>query len=999
MSEEGTLVIQLPGKRRERVGVSASLFATVRRGVLFASVELQVDGRKCRAMVDSGCTRTLVHVDWCKKWKRQNVGMLTVAEERWRCMGVADVQIVIPGGLAVNLEAYVVSSKPFGFPCIMGLDAMDELGGVTIRPDRSVQFGDQGKCAAVVTSPEKTCCRALTVEERDFRARFDSATKEWTMEWKWSEDQEPGLLRNEIEEYAIPNTAREKYKTEVREWIQQGWLKPYDSDELGPPKGLIPMMAVIQEAKEKVRPVLDYRELNRYIDAHTREADVCAHKTREWRRRGTNVAMVDLSKAYLQLRVKKELWPYQTVKFEGQQYCLTRLGFGLSVAPLVMKAVLNKVLDQDEEVRTGTSAYVDDILVDEDAVSAERVVAHLNDYGLETKLPERVSDGMAVLGMYVWRDGDVLRWKRRGAMTSETKTMMTRRDVYSLCGKLVGHYPVCGWLRAAVGYVKRRASQSTSRWDDVVDDEELMTCVEEVMTKLKTDDPVKGRWDVSGQSATVWVDASMLAYGAVLEVDGEVIEDASWMRKECTSHINMAELDAVVKGLNLALIWKMKAVKIMTDSATVHRWIEDGLTGKSRLRTKAANEMLIRRRVDVVMELVKEYELDVTIELIPSAYNKADVMTRVPAKWLKKEKKSEVVAMSVEDVVKIHRAVGHPGVRRTWYFAKRKDPTVTRRSVQQVVNDCDKCQSIDPAPVKWTKGRLDVARPWQRVAMDITHVGRKHFLTMIDCGPSRFAIWRELRAQTSEAVIDKLQQVFYDRGAPEEILTDNDTAFKSGTFKEFAADWAVNVRFRAAHVPSGNGIVERCHRTVKTIAARKGCSMLEAVYLYNVTPQDGDTPETAPMSMMSGHVARVRGIDERVAEEKIKCRYEVGEAVWARPPSGRCDKRYDRGNVTRIVSEYTVEVDGIPRHVKDLRRRRVCDEEEQQSTEEEQSEADEDEWSDWSGELEIKSKAVRRSDRLKQRAALLEKKARCDFEDQGGVCYNDSWNSSKTLHA
>ena len=75
----------------------------------------------------------------------------------------------------------------------------------------------------------------------------------------------------------------------------------------------------------------------------------------------------------------------------------------------------------------------------------------------------------------------------------------------------------------------------------------------------------------------------------------------------------MAELDAVVKGLNLALAWKVKRVEVMTDSATVYRWISDGLTGKSRLRTKAANEMLIRRRVDIVMELVKEYELEMSI--------------------------------------------------------------------------------------------------------------------------------------------------------------------------------------------------------------------------------------------------------------------------------------------------------------------------------------------------------------------------------------------------
>ena len=917
--------------------------------------------------------------------------MLTVTEQRWRCLGVARVRIVTTCGAVAEVEAFVLPNKPFDFPCILGLDAIEQLGGAMICSDRTVKFGEyaamcsrgeavcsigEAVCSrgevvsssgerarrgggAAVCSSEAVCSRdevvcsraerarrggsaavglcgsgdvvcsnggaaALDVEEHDFNAKFDPTTKEWTMGWKWRREQEPGLLKNKMAQYAVPSVVRERYEDEIREWIRQGWLLPYDTAKLGPAKGLIPMMAVIQDAKEKVRPVLDFRELNQYIDVHTREADVCAHKAREWRRRGTQVAMVDLRKAYLQLRVKQELWPYQTVKFEGQQYCLTRLGFGLNVAPLVMKAVLNKVLDQDKEVRAGTSAYVDDILVDEELISAERVITHLRTYGLETKQPERAAGGMRVLGMHVWQDGDVLKWTRDNAVTSEVATKMTRREVYSLCGKLIGHYPVCGWLRAAVGYLKRRASLSTERWDDTVADDEMITCLKEVVARLKTDDPVRGRWDVVGESATVWVDASMLAYGAVLEVNGEVIEDASWLRKECTSHINMAELDAVIKGLNLALVWDMSTVNVMTDSATVHRWIEDGLTGKSRLKTKAANEMLIRRRVDVLMELVKEYGLKMTVTLIPSARNKADIMTRVPKKWLKKEDKKEMVAMTIEDVAEVHRTVGHPGVRRTWHFAKRKDSQATRRSAQQVVNECVECQSIDPASVKWRKGSLGVERVWQRVAMDITHVGARHFLTVIDCGPSRFAVWREIRSQTSEAVIDKLQQVFYDRGAPEEILTDNDTAFKSGRFMEFAADWAVHVRFRAAYVPSGNGIVERCHRTVKTIAARKGCSVMEAVYLYNVTPKDGSTPETAPINLWGGYMARVRGIDkQQVPQANEVCRYVVGDAVWTRPSNSRCDKQYDAGRVTHVVSEHTVEVDGVPRHVKDLRRRRV----------------------------------------------------------------------------
>ena len=61
---------------------------------------------------------------------------------------------------------------------------------------------------------------------------------------------------------------------------------------------------------------------------------------------GAQVPIVDLAKAYLQVWVEERLWLYQIVVFKGKGYCLTRLGFGLNAAPLVMKAVLSKVLAQ-----------------------------------------------------------------------------------------------------------------------------------------------------------------------------------------------------------------------------------------------------------------------------------------------------------------------------------------------------------------------------------------------------------------------------------------------------------------------------------------------------------------------------------------------------------------------------------------------------------------------------------------------------------------------------
>ena len=65
---------------------------------------------------------------------------------------------------------------------------------------------------------------------------------------------------------------------------------PYLEEELGPPRELIPLMVIVQENKGEVRPVMDYRELNNFVDAYTANADVCAQKLREWQQQGSNVA-------------------------------------------------------------------------------------------------------------------------------------------------------------------------------------------------------------------------------------------------------------------------------------------------------------------------------------------------------------------------------------------------------------------------------------------------------------------------------------------------------------------------------------------------------------------------------------------------------------------------------------------------------------------------------------------------------------------------------------
>ena len=54
----------------------------------------------------------------------------------------------------------------------------------------------------------------------------------------------------------------------------------------------------------------------------------------------------------------------------------------------------------------------------------------------------------------------------------------------------------------------------------------------ELLKRAHLEDPVRGAWQVSPHGAvTVWTDASSLGLGVALEVDGSIVEDASWLRR------------------------------------------------------------------------------------------------------------------------------------------------------------------------------------------------------------------------------------------------------------------------------------------------------------------------------------------------------------------------------------------------------------------------------------------------------------------------------------
>ena len=140
--------------------------------------------------------------------------------------------------------------------------------------------------------------------------------------------------------------------------------------------------------------------------------------------------------------------------------------------------------------------------------------------------------------------------------------------------------------------------------------------------------------------------------------------------------------------------------------------------------------------------------------------------------------------------MKMIHDVTHFGVDRTLYIIRRCRPELntTCKEVSGIVGSCFQCKSIDPAPVRWEKGELSVKENWSRLACDVTHFRGDAFLSLIDCGPSRFAIWKPVANEATPEISGAIVGIFRERGPPEQLLVDNAAVFKFQKFVSVCRD-------------------------------------------------------------------------------------------------------------------------------------------------------------------------------------------------------------------
>ncbi len=128
--------------------------------------------------------------------------------------------------------------------------------------------------------------------------------------------------------------------------------------------------------------------------------------------------------------------------------------------------------------------------------------------------------------------------------------------------------------------------------------------------------------------------------------------------------------------------------------------------------------------------------------------------------------------------------------------------------------------------------------------------------------------------------------------------------------------------FRCAYRPSGNGIVDRNHRTIKRMAARSGGDVLDMVHWYNIAPRgrSNDQPSVPCRGVFTYEwKPRTVAVLTQTSERPPQHGYATGQEVFVKPPLAKCSSEWPLGVVTSTGGGAMVEVDGIPRHMADVR--------------------------------------------------------------------------------
>jgi hypothetical protein len=506
------------------------------------------------------------------------------------------------------------------------------------------------------------------IEKLDFTARRLTKTNGdsfWQFTWHWENGEPEPHFGPAFYDLPENEDIRKKFYNEIETWVNEGYVVPAPKGFL---KAVTPIMAIPQLHKSTpVRPVMNYEWLNTNMKSSPnegRKAPIsCPEYIRRWRAKGISISdlyLLDIRKAYMQVRADPSQTCWQGIRLpwreDHQDWYMSRLGFGLNVAPKILTAILDFIWQEND---LDVESYIDDIIAHKKDI--EKIREALKKNGFEIKEPESATGGR-ILGLEINDKGN---WRRKGP-TPKLETM-TPRGISSWAGKLESHYPRVSWLRPICHAIKRlcmidldypnafvdknlekemtdkkrkqyRKNAARKYYDSPLSTKFLKIC-EKIQKEIDSrGDPVTGEWAYSSSERwSIFTDASASALGAVLRVGDKIIEDTTALRKLTDfKHINIAELQAVELGFTLVNRYRQSLhltdpidVDLYVDNSSVLAWLTRGEARHWR-QIKGKYAPTTGGILQAIAENCKAAKINLIPHYIPTEENIADELSRVP---------------------------------------------------------------------------------------------------------------------------------------------------------------------------------------------------------------------------------------------------------------------------------------------------------------------------------------------------------------------------------
>ena len=153
--------------------------------------------------------------------------------------------------------------------------------------------------------------------------------------------------------YPVPFSRRVQARKILDEWLSQGICKRVSNSQWASP------FFLIQKSNGDWRGVVDYRQLNqRTVDV---KAPMATAQSIFDKRHGTTVhSKLDMSKAYLDVKIAEDSQPCTAFIYEDAVYVMLRMCLGLKGAPFTYQILMVNSLREAEA--EATDAYLDDLL-------------------------------------------------------------------------------------------------------------------------------------------------------------------------------------------------------------------------------------------------------------------------------------------------------------------------------------------------------------------------------------------------------------------------------------------------------------------------------------------------------------------------------------------------------------------------------------------------------------------------------------------------------------